>query len=132
MRDKISLTQKLIDQLPDSHHLDLDQAMQSWWVNRRKNGGMRLTEDGYLTLDRILGMQSWQLALPGDSGPGPWRAKFTKRMVLDLDRKLEWPYYLDFDNRKKTCRVIFFGSSEAMLAALYGDLEKFLKNYVNQ
>ena len=131
MRDKISLTQALIDQLPAEHKIDLDQAVQTWWVNKRKSGGMRLTNLGYAILHDILGIESYQLEIVGEKDIGPWRAKLTKRVVLDLDRKLEWPYYLDFSAKKKSLRLVFFSSREAMLATLYGDLEKFLKNYIN-
>jgi hypothetical protein len=61
-----------------------------------------------------------------DQAIGAWRARLTKRVILDLDRKLEWPYYLDFDARKKRARIVFFGSREAMMASIYGDIEKWL------
>ena len=60
-------------------------------------------------------------------GPSqPSRSPMTKKVILDLDRKLIWPYYLDFNARKKRRRIVFFGSREAMMAAMYGDLERWL------
>jgi hypothetical protein len=101
--------------------------MATWWVNLRSEGGMRLTRHGYEILREVLDLESWSfdLAEPNQS-TGAWRARLTKRMILDLDRKLEWPYYLDFDPRKKRARIVFFGSQEAMMASLYGDLEQWL------
>lgn len=103
--------------------------MVTWWANIRDNGGLRLTHHGYEILDRVLGMESWSLDLTDPDPLGTWRSRITKKIILDLDRKLEWPYYLDFNPRKKTRRIVFFSSKEAMLATLYGDLESFLKQY---
>ena len=68
-------------------------------------------------MHRVLGLESWTLDL--SSG-------IKKKIVLELDRKLQWPYYLDFNPRKKTRRIVFFGSREAMMATMYGDLERWL------
>ncbi len=51
--------------------------------------------------------------------------KINKKTILELDRKLQWPYYIDTKKRQ----IIFFSSREAMLATLYGDLGSFLKQY---
>jgi hypothetical protein len=64
--------------------------------------------------------------LSGQDPSHPFRSRVTKKIILDLDRKMEWPYYLDFNVRKKRRRIVFFGSREAMMAAMYGDLEKWL------
>jgi hypothetical protein len=64
--------------------------------------------------------------LSGTDPSHPSRSPMTKKIILDLDRKLAWPYYLDFNARKKRRRIIFFGSREAMMAAMYGDLEQWL------
>ena len=49
-------------------------------------------------------------------------ARKNKRIILGLDRKLNFPYYY---GRK---RLSFFGSQEAMMANLTGDLEQWLNN----
>jgi hypothetical protein len=48
--------------------------------------------------------------------------------MLKLDRKLQMPYYIEV-KKKIPINIIFFGSREAMLARLYGNLNKFLDNY---
>jgi hypothetical protein len=48
--------------------------------------------------------------------------------VLKLDRRLQMPYYIEV-KKKIPINVVFFGSREAMMAKLYGDLNKFLDNY---
>ena len=48
--------------------------------------------------------------------------------VLSLDRKLQMPYYI-VGKKKIPVDLVMFGSKEAMLVNLYGDLDKFLRNY---
>ena len=54
------------------------------------------------------------------------------KTLLDLDRKLKHPYYIDlkkFNTSLEQVSLVLFDSKEAMLANLYGDLHKFLDNY---
>lgn len=95
---------------------DVNDAMKIWYVNIRESGGLRLTGIGYAIL-KTLNIESWTLDLP--------EKKFSKKILLELDHKLKYPYYIDTRSRK----LIFFSSREAMLATLYGDLESFLKQY---
>ena len=76
-----------------------------------------MTRHGYDIMHDVLKLESWALDLPNS---------IKKKIVLELDRKLEWPYYLDFNPRKKTKRIVFFGSREAMMATMYGNLEPWL------
>ena len=91
--------------------------MITWWANIRRDGGLRLTHHGYEIMHDVLKLESWELVLSDG---------IKKKIVLDLDRKLQWPYYLDFNSRKKTKRIVFFGSREAMMATMYGNLEPWL------
>ena len=100
--------------------------MMTWWANIRPEGGLRLTRQGYDVMHGILKLESWQLDLSDLDDAKMFRSRVTKRTILALDRKLEWPYYLDFNPRKKTRRIVFFGSREAMMATMYGDLQKWL------
>ena len=120
---KLSITLGLLEQLPEQDREPWDQALITWWANIRPEGGLRLTKHGYDILHNVLKYESWSLDLVN-----PTNITISKRIVLDLDRKLEWPYYLDFNPRKKTRRIVFFGSREAMMATMYGDLEKWLSS----
>lgn len=123
---KLSITLGLLEQVPEDRREPWDQALVTWWANIRPEGGLRLTRHGYEILHDVLQYESWSLDLANeDTG---YRARIDKRTILDLDRKLEWPYYLDFNPRKKTRRIVFFGSREAMMATMYGDLKKWLSN----
>lgn len=121
---KLDIVQRLLADVPDPFKENTDQAMITWWANIRPEGGMRLTQHGYKIMHDVLGLESWELTLSQHDQSS--RNRITKKIVLALDRKMEWPYYLDFNPRKKTRRIVFFGSREAMMATMYGDLEAWL------
>ena len=123
---KLEIVQRLRDSIPEPHQEPIDQAMITWWANIRPEGGLRLTTHGYEILHDILRLESWALDLTDTNDSKTFRSRITKKVILDLDRKLEWPYYLDFNPRKKTKRIVFFGSREAMMATMYGDLGQWL------
>ena len=108
-------------QVPLEYQQSTDSAMKTWWVNIRRDGGMRLTDLGYEIMHDVLRLESWELDLRDRE-----HIIFTKRLVVDLDRKLEWPYYIEVSVKKKRRRIVFFGSREAMMATMYGDLEQWL------
>jgi len=120
VRDKLKLTQAVIEQLPDGHGMDVNTAMKVWWYNIRSNGGLRLTELGYFTFKKIMDLESYSMEIDWET--------FDRMTVLKLDRKLQMPYYIEV-NKKIPKNIVFFGSREAMIARLYGDLNKFLDNY---
>lgn len=120
MRNRLEFTRQLVSQLPPGSWT-VDQARLAWWYNVRENGGMRLTSQGYKVFVKDLELEHYEFALPKDF-------RFNQRTVLALDRKLQTPYFLKKENHKLS-KIIFFGSRDAVLANLYGDLEKFLENY---
>lgn len=120
MRNKLELTQRLVELLP-SGAWTVDQARITWWYNFRESGGMRLTKYGYDAFVDELDLEFYKFEIPNPE-------KFTQRTVLALDRQLQMPYYMSRDKGLYR-NLIFFGSKEAVLANLYGDLTKFLDNY---
>jgi len=123
---KLDIVQRLLADIPVQYKESESQAMITWWANIRRDGGFRLTQHGYAIMHDVLKLESWVLDLSDGNDIQSSRSRITKKIILDLDRKLEWPYYLDFNTRKKRRRIIFFGSREAMMAAMYGDLEQWL------
>ena len=120
MRDrKEELTRTFIalhyDGSTERASMDLKTALHSWWYNTREKGGMRLTSAGFKLL-KELKFEYWDYVLPENF------ARKNKRIILGLDRKLHFPYYY---GRK---RLSFFGSQEAMMANLTGNLEQWLNN----
>jgi hypothetical protein len=118
---RLEIVQRLMPQIPMEYQRSTDSAMRTWWANIRRDGGMRLTDLGYEIMHDVLRLESWELDLRDRD-----HTVFTKRLIVDLDRKLEWPYYIEVSIKKKRRRMVFFGSREAMMATMYGDLKQWL------
>ena len=120
VRDKKRLTQELINLLPGDQHPTVDSVLPIWWYNLRKNGGMRLTTTGYTTLVKTLDLEHYEYTIDDP-------ITFNQQTILDLDRKLQMPYYIHAV-KGVARKIIFFGSREAMMANLYSNLSRFLEN----
>jgi hypothetical protein len=121
VRDKRKLTQELVELLPEEQRISPASAFSAWWYNLRSNGGLRLTTMGYTTFVDYLDLAQYKFQIPDAH-------EFNLRTVIALDRQLELPYYIVI-KKGIPLSVIFFGSKEAMLVNLYGNLKKFLDNY---
>lgn len=106
------LTINLLESVPDNHGVSVDEAMQLWWVNPRLNGGMRLTNEGFRIMSDVLEVEHWTISAP-----------VHLKLLLELDKKLQSPYYV---NTKKK-EVVLFGSRDAMMASLHGDLKRYIE-----
>ena len=82
---------------------------------------MRLTGPGYAVLVQQLELVTYEFDI---SNPHD----LTQRRLLDLDRKLQMPYYIHAVKGIPK-KIIMFGSQEAVWIHLYGDLLQFLDNY---
>lgn len=116
MFNKEVITQKILDGLPENDRPTYDEACQSWWMNFRQGGGMRLTLAGYMAISTF-DIETYTFDVPVGLPARPGQ-------LLTLDRKLNCPYYIKLG---KSPQLIVFGSQQATMLALYGDLEKFLK-----
>lgn len=121
MRDKKKLTQELIALLPDEQQISADTAMPAWWFNIRRNGGMRLTGIGYQVFVDQLELEHYSYSIDNP-------LLFTQQTILKLDRKMQMPYYISA-TKGIPKKIIFFGSKEAVMVNLYGNLQQFLDNY---
>lgn len=101
--------------LPTDQAESVDHALISWWHNCRLDGGMRLTHRGYNML-ATAGIESWSYAIE--------HLKHNSRLLVELDRKLEWPYYIDFKNQQ----LVMFSDRDAASIRLYGDLNLWLNS----
>jgi hypothetical protein len=121
VRDKRKLTEELVKQLDPDLGITVKRAMHTWWFNIRKNGGMRLTGPGYdaFTNQLHIARYEWTITDP---------LAFTQRVILALDRKIQMPYYIA-TTKGIPKKIVFFGSQEAVMINLYGNLQQFLDNY---
>ena len=121
MRDKKRLTAELVSLLPTDHQIDLNTAMRTWWFNLRKNGGMRSTGPGYMVFTEQLSLARYEFAITDPHA-------FNQYVILSLDKKMQMPYYISAIKGIPK-KIVFFGSREAVMINLYGNLEQFLDNY---
>lgn len=121
MRDKKKLTEELVRQLDPDLGITIKRAMTSWWFNIRKNGGMRLTSPGYMVFTEQLDLARYEFAITDPHA-------FSQYVILSLDKKMQMPYYISAIKGIPK-KIVFFGSREAVMINLYGNLEQFLDNY---
>lgn len=121
MRNKRKLTEQLVTQLDPDLGITVNYAMHTWWFNLRKDGGMRLTGTGYQIFARDLDLEHYGYEI---SDP----LLFNQHTILDLDRKMQMPYYIHAVKGIPR-KILFFGSKEAVMVNLYGNLKQFLDNY---
>jgi hypothetical protein len=121
MRDKLKLTKKLIAELAESDRIPVAQARVAWWYNFRNSGGMRLTSAGYRAFCEDLDITAYEYNITDPTD-------FNQQMILDLDRKIQTPYYIH-TVKGIPQKVTFFGSKEMIMIRLYGDLRQYLDNY---
>lgn len=121
MRDKKKLTEELIALLPEEHLSNLSTTMHAWWFNTRRGGGMRLTAVGYDTFVNYLDLEHYSYEIDNPM-------LFNQQTILKLDRKMQMPYYIHAVKGVPK-KIVFFGSKEAVMVNLYGNLQQFLDNY---
>ena len=114
---KHKLTKRLIELLPEDHRISVEEAMILWYTNIRNNGGFRLTQNGFQVM-KILGLESWTVPL------SDIKITMDKNLLLALDRKLTWPYFIDYKKKE----IIFYSSREAVMATMYGSIKNWLDN----
>ena len=116
MLNKCALTRELITRYPDAP--SLDEARVTWWQNIRVDGGLRLTYEGFYVFENLLELSSYSFDLP--------EKLLTPKNLIALDRHMTCPYYMV--NNRKLNKLMMFGSREAMMAVLHGDLQRFINS----
>ena len=116
MLNKHTLTAELGHHYPDAP--TVDEAMRTWWQNIREDGGLRLTYEGYHVFSNFLELSSYTFDLP--------EKLLTPANLITLDRHMTCPYYMV--NNRKHNSMVMFGSKEAMMAVLHGDMQRFIKS----
>jgi hypothetical protein len=118
---KKQLTRDLVKQLDPELGVTEKVAMRTWWHNTRAKGGMRLTSVGYAVFSKDLDLAQYSFDLDN-----PY--VLNGAMILEMDQKLQMPYYI-WARQGVPRKIILFGSSEALIATLYGDFKRWLDSY---
>ena len=82
---------------------------------------MRLTITGFHTFVKDLELEHYEYAIDDP-------VVFNQHTILNLDRKMQMPYYIHAVKGIPK-KIVFFGSREAVMVNLYGNLQQFLDNY---
>ena len=116
MFDKSQLTQQILQGLPPDDCPVFDQAFAAWWMDSREGSGQRLTTAGYQAITTF-DIKMYVFDIPPDMPLLP-------RHLLLMDRKLDCPYYL---KTGKKPQITLFGSEQALMMTMYGDLNRFMR-----
>ena len=116
--NKQTITQAVLAAIEQNGPKDFDEALIGWWSNIRAAGGLRLTVHGYHAF-QAAELESWAVEMEDI------KITMNKRLLLEVDRKLKYPYFIDYKNKK----VIFYSSKEAMMAQIFGSIKSWLDNY---
>ena len=118
---KESITKTVLEHT-DQSIWNLENAMKAWWFNPRKEGGLRLTQVGDLEF-RYADLENHT---------HPFKTSRIKKsyyqFVLDLDKKMKCPYYIDVDHNVKTPIIRLYDSRISMMLNLYGDIDSYLNS----
>jgi hypothetical protein len=77
-----------------------------------------LTDEGYYVFSNYLELSSYTFELP--------EKLLTPRNLIALDSHMASPYYIV--NNRKHNKIVMFGSREAMMATLHGDMQQFINS----
>lgn len=112
--DFVSSIETLLGQALD------DAEVKTLWFDARPGYGLRLSELGWQIAVDKLRMEHWDFDIDA--------SVLVPKNLLILDRQLNCPYYLY--RRGRTMKLILFGSQEAVMANLYGDVSAWLISLV--
>jgi len=117
MFDKSQLTQQiLLGCHTELAGRSIEHALDAWWMDSRKGGGMRLTTAGYQAITTF-DIKMYVFDIPADTTLLP-------RHLLLMDRKLDCPYYLKTGRKSQ---ITLFGSEQALMMTMYGDINRFMR-----
>ena len=115
MLSKLDYTRQLLTQIPEGERPSEDYALSVWWQDIRPDSGLRLSAEGCVIFKQ-LGIAAYEFEIP----PG---APVRPNTLLVLNNKLTCPYYLVIGKKPK---LVLYGSKEATMYSLYGDINRFI------
>lgn len=115
--NKLSITKKLVEQ-DENYNSDpkyVDMLYRAWWTSWRnaEDSRFQLTEKGYEYFSKIADIKFYEITLP-------LGLVITNKMIIDLDRYIDCPFYLT--NKA----IMVTGEKAALQLVLFdGDLTRF-------
>lgn len=114
MNYKLALTKIFIQDIEESlDEANVKDKMSSIWQNIRANGGLRLTDEGYMFLTERVKLKDYEIPFPKD-------LEFTSQVYIFLDNFIDCPYYLT-----KNSISVFSEKKSLELMLFSGDVKKF-------
>lgn len=114
---KVELTTQLVSKLPVTN-ITVDEALKDWWMGAVDNTGLRLSDEGFFVLTTVLNLDSYYFTISPEM--------VTSGFLLKVARYFDCPFYLVPAKKTGIIGIRVFGSKEATLITLYGDLGKYL------
>ena len=118
---KETITKVVLEQV-DQTIWNFDSAMKSWWFNPRRDGGLRLTQVGDLEF-RYADLENHTHSMITGKVKRSYYA-----FVLELDKKIKCPYYMDVNTKDKTPFIRLYDSRISMMLNLYGNIDSYLNS----
>lgn len=124
---KLKLTEAIFAEIPAVHknilykNKSIDRLFSEWWATGRQSG-FRLTEGG---------VQAFELAEIEyyDHTFGQEKNKTFNSFILEVNKKIQCPYYIGVNNYKEHRYYIrLFDSKISMMLNLYGNLREYLNS----
>lgn len=117
--NKVLITKKLIekDEKYKEDPKSFSMLYRTWWTNYKnsENRHFKLTDSGYKYFKEVADIKFYEIRFPRE-------LVLTNKMIIDLDRFIDCPYYI---NREK---IYVTGEKIAVQLVLFdGDLSKFGK-----
>jgi hypothetical protein len=97
------------------NEVSFKEYYSTWWQNTRskEEGGLRLTDEGYLFVTETLDIQTYEVPFPKDF-------ELTTQTIIWLDRFISCPYWLGRDS------IIVTDEKKALELHLFsGDIRKY-------
>jgi len=114
MNLKLAYTKIFIQEIEEAlSEANIKERLDTIWQNTRADGGLRLTDEGYMFLTERVDLKEYDIPFPRDM-------EFTSQVYIFLDNFIDCPYYLT-----KNSIVVFSEKKSIELMLFSGDVKKF-------
>lgn len=119
---KEQITTAVLEHL-NSNVWTLQTALQKWYMNPRRDGGLRLTSVGDIEF-REAEFEYYDFPLMKKT------IRSYNSFVLDLDRCIQCPFFIDVSKKDNEIKpyIRLYDSRIYMMLSLYGDIDSYLNS----